>query len=214
MPRHNRYKMKNGLLYIIFKFILDNLRHLTIVEWFKIIAKKINPKKNNQDSTLAYSRTAVDIFIILKWSFVLLISKYSLTSSFLTFFVWYLLLTNIYSYFYYHIWTDEALNTDDFAKDRIRRRFINLLLAVGYSDLCFAYLYKIPYSSNFEWSDNSTTFLKSIWYSISNSLAANYEDVKPLTDFANTISMTQLVITFIFITIILGNSIPQTTTTN
>jgi hypothetical protein len=206
--------MKNGILYIIFKFILDNLKHLTIVEWFKAIAKKLNPKKNDSNYKLAFSRTSVDIFIILKWSFILIISKLALTNDFLTVFVWYLLITNLYSYFYYHIWTDEALNTEGFEMDRIRRRFINLILAVGYSNLCFAYLYKIAYVSNFEWSDKTPTFLKSIWFSVSNSLAANYEAVKPLNDFSNSVSMTQLVITFIFITIILGKSIPQTTSTN
>jgi hypothetical protein len=202
--------MKNGILYIIFKFFLDNLRHFTIVEWFKVIGHKLNPKPNDASSKLAYSRTAVDIFILLKWSFILIITKMGATNSLLTIFIWYLLTTNIYSYFYYHIWTDEALNTEDFEKDRIRRRFINLILAVGYSDLCFAYLYKLPYKSNFEWVNNVTNFTKAVWYSISNSLAANYEGVKPMTDLGNNISMIQLIITFIFITIILGKSIPQT----
>lgn len=170
----------------------------------------LNPNPNDSNYINAYSRTSVDIFIILKWSFVLLITKYNLTNNFLTIFGWYLLLTNIYSYFYYHIWTDEALNTEEFEKDRIRRRFINLILAVGYSDLCFAYLYKLPYRFSFEWSHDSISFTKAIWYSVSNSMAANYEAVKPLTDFANNVSMAQLIITFIFITIILGKSIPQT----
>jgi hypothetical protein len=206
--------MKNGLLYLIFKFILDNLRYLTIVEWFKCLGKILNPKPNDEEYKTAFSRTSVDIFIILKWCFVLVITKYSCSNNFLTIFVWYLLISNIYTYFYYHIWKDEALNTEDFEKDRIRRRFINLLLAVAYSDFCFAYLYKLPYSLNFEWTDKSSTFTKSIWYSISNSLAANYEAVKPVTDFANNISMVQLIITFIFITIILGKSIPQTNSNN
>ena len=202
--------MKNGIIYIAFKFVLDNLRHLTLVEWFKQLGKIINPKPNDADYKNAFSRTSVDIFIILKWCFILIITRSCWTNNFLTVVVWYLLLTNIYSYFYYHIWTDEALNTEEFEKDRIRRRFVNLIIAVGYSDLCFAYLYKLPYKLDFEWSDKSITFTKSLWYSVSNSLAANYEAVKPLTDFANNVSMTQLIITFIFITIILGKSIPQT----
>jgi hypothetical protein len=206
--------MKNGLLYIFFKSILDNLRHLTIVEWFKYVGKKINPRKNDTNYKLAYVRTSVDIFIILKWCFILLITKYALTNNSLTVFVWYLLLTNIYSYFYYHIWTDEALNTENFQKDRIRRRFLNLILAVGYSNLCFAYLYKIPYLQDFNWSNNNPTFIKSIWFSVSNSLGGNYDAVSPINDFANSVSMTQLITTFIFITIILGKSIPQTTSTN
>lgn len=205
--------MKNGIIYILAKWLLDNLKHLTLVEWFKYFGAKLNPNKNSIDKRLTYSRVSVDIFIILKWLFILILAKFDLSNCFLTFFVWYLLLTNIYTYFYYHIWTEDALNTENFAIDRIRRRFINLMLAVGYSDLCFAYLYKLPYVKELQWSDNSITFLKSIWYSISNSLAANYEGVSASSDLGNSIAMTQLIITFIFVTIILGKSIPQTNST-
>lgn len=206
--------MKNGVIYILVKRLLDNLKHLTLVEWFKYFSLKLNPNKNNLDSRLTYSRVAVDIFIILKWFFALLIVKLHLSNIFLTYFIWYLLLTNIYTYFYYHIWTEESLNTENFTIDRTRRRFINLILAVGYSDLCFAYLFKLPYAKEFQWSANSITFLKSIWYSISNSLAANYEGVSASTDLGNSVAMIQLIITFIFVTIILGKSIPQTNSTH
>ena len=205
--------MKNGPIYLIFKLLLDNLKYLTPVEWFKFLGKKLNPKKNNLAYKLTYSRSSVDIFIILKWSLILSLALCSLASGLLTILVWYLLLCNLYTYFYYHIWVDDALNTEKFDIDRIRRRFVSLILAVCYSDLCFAYLYKIPYANIFEWSENKPTFLKSIWFSISNSLAANYEAVKPLSDFANSVTMIQLVITFIFVTIILSKSIPITKST-
>ncbi len=205
--------MKNGLLYSILKFVIDNIKYLTMVEWFKYVGKIINPKKNDTDYKLTYSRLSVDIFIILKWVFVLLITKLAWTNGFLTFFIWYLLITNLYSYFYYHIWTDEALNTDNFEKHRTRRRFINLILAVGFSELCFSYLYRHPYVNEFNWNVNAT-YVKSIWYSISNSLAANYAVVSPNTDLGNSISMIQLIVTFIFVTIILGKSIPQTSLNN
>lgn len=205
--------MKNGILYIFFKFFFDNLRFLTIVELFKFIAKKVNPKKNDLNYKLSYSRNAVDLFIIIKWLFILIISKLAYSNISLTVIVWYLLITNIYSYFYYHIWSDEALNTENFQKDRIRRRFLNLMIAVGYSNLCFAYLYKFPYNKYFSWSDNAITFLKASWFSLSNSFGGNYDAVKPISDFSYSVSMIQLITTFIFITIILGRSIPQTTST-
>jgi hypothetical protein len=205
--------MKNGIIYSILKFILDKLRYLTLVELFKLIGQLINPKKNDTTSKLIYSRAAVDLFILLKWIFLLIITKCHFANDFLTILVWYLLITNTYSYFFYHIWTDEALNTESFSKDRTRRRFVTLILAVGYSDLCFAYLYRHPYWSNFSWSDDKQTFVKSIWYSVSNSLAANYDAVKAITEFGNNVAMTQLIITFIFITIILGKSVPQTNST-
>lgn len=205
--------MKNGFIYIVTKFILDNLRYLTLVELFKYVGRLLNPNKNNIDSKLAFSRTSVDIFIFLKWFLILVLTKFNVNSNFWTVVTWYLLITNVYSYFYYHIWTDEALNTESFSMDRTRRRFVTLMLAVGFSDLCFSYLYKVPYKCDFEWSDNLATFTKSTWFSISNSLAANYDAVKPITDFGYNVSMTQLIVTFIFLTIILSKSVPQTTST-
>jgi hypothetical protein len=205
--------MKNGIIYKTTKFFLDNLKYLTLVELFKYIGHLLNPKKNDLDWKLAFSRTSVDIFIILKWTLILILVKFNIASDFWTIVTWYLLLTNGYTYFYYHIWADEALNTENFNMDRIRRRFVTLMLALGYSDLCFAYLYKVPFRHNYEWSDNFTTFTKSTWFSISNSLAANYDAVKPITDFGYNVLMTQLIMTFLFVTIILSKSIPQTNST-
>ena len=48
-----------------------------------------------------------------------------------------------------------------------------------------------------------------LWYSISNSLAANYCEIQPVTDLGNSVAMTQLILSFIFITIILSRSIPK-----
>ena len=202
--------MKNGFIYTLFKFIVKNFKHLTIVEWFKYIGDKLNHDKEDLNKRLTYSRFSVDIFIITKWVFLLIITKAHMTNSFLTILVWYLLATNIYTYFYYHIWSEDSFDLEKFTIDRVRRRFINLMLAIGYSDLCFAYLYKLPYVNEFHWTQGNISFVKSIWFSISNSLAANYEGVSPLSDLGNSVAMIQLIITFIFITIILGKSIPQT----
>jgi hypothetical protein len=206
--------MRNGILYSIFKFILDNLRHFTLVEWLKLLFQSLNRDPRNQEKTIQYGRFAVDIFIILKWIFVLLMWSLSVSNAFVTAVVWYLILTNIYSYFYYHIWCDDALRTETFSRDRVRRRFLNLILAISYSNLCFAYLYKLPYKPNYKWSDQVATDIKALWFSISNSLAANYDSVKPMTAFGDGISMIQLLITFVFVTIIISKSIPQTSSNN
>lgn len=198
---------KHGFLLIGFKYLFEKLKYLSLVELFKFIAKKIN--KNNINDT-AYGRWAVDIFIILKWMFVIIIWSLHIQNSFLTFFIWYLIATNLYSYFYYHIWCDDALNTENFERDRIRRRFLNLMLAVSFSILCFAYLYQLPYSKNFQWPFNIPCSQYAILFSFSNSLAGNYEGVTPLNDFGNLISNIELFISFTFVTLILSRSIPQT----
>jgi hypothetical protein len=60
------------------------------------------------------------------------------------------------------------------------------------------------------WSNDSPTNLKSIWFSLANSLTAEYEYVLPNTQNGLDITITQLIISFVFLTIILGKSIPQT----
>ncbi len=200
--------MKNGFLYIGFKFIFDNLKYLTIVEWIKELAYLISGETGTSDKKKKYGRVAVDIFIIAKWILVFFLWSCVKTNSFWTFLVWYLILTNIYSYFYYHNWDDEAFTATSFDIDRIRRRFVNLFLAISYSNLSFAYLYNKVYSSEFQWSDKVITDSKSIWFSISNSLAANYGAVAPLSDLGNSIAMIQLSITFVFVTIILSKAFP------
>jgi hypothetical protein len=206
--------MENGIIYVIFNFIIENLKYLNLVELFKYVAQLINPNpSDHQDAKNTFERNAVDLFIILKWLLIAVIWKLNINSNFFTVLVWYLLIANIYTYFYYHVWDKVSLNTESFLIDRIRRRFITLMQSIFFSNICFAYLYNIPYRSDFTWSAEKPEFTKSIWFSISNSLAANYEEVCAFSDFGNNVTMVQLIITFLFITIILGKSIPQTTST-
>ena len=200
--------MENGFIYLVFRFVLEKLRFLTLVEWFKRIGHLFCGKNKDKAARQVSDRVAVDVYIVLKWAFVFVILLSSFTNNVVTAIVWYLLFANIYSYFYHHIWSDEAIKLQHMDIDRARRRFINLLLALGFSDLCFAYLYRLPYGLDYNWS-GSITNTKAIWFSISNSFAANYETVAPISDIGNSVAMTQLVITFIFVTIIISKSIPQ-----
>ena len=202
--------MKHGFIYGTVKFIFDKLNYLNLVEVFKAAAVGLTKDKNDKELIKANCRIGVDIFMISKWILLFMLWKLHSINIFIEVLVWYLLIANVYTYFYHHIWSDDALNTEGFPKDRIRRRFVSLLLSVVYSNVCFAYLYEIAYSSHFKWS-SGVSALHALWYSVSNSLAANYVDVSPLTDWGNSISMIQLMITFTFITIIISRSIPATT---
>ena len=67
----------------------------------------------------------------------------------------------------------------------------------------------IPFSQEFDWPNGQISFTYAIKLSISNSFSSSYDSVKVLTEFGNTLSLLQLAITFVFLTIILSNSIPQ-----
>lgn len=198
--------MKNGLLYPIINFIIDILKYFNLVEIYKNILVTIFNKYNK----LTVNRFAIDSFIILKWIFIIVILYSKSTNCFLTILVWYLLYSNLYTYFYYHIWHNDTANDQYNSPERIRRRFINLLTSIGFSNMCFAYLYRLPYLAEFEWSEKIPLTTKSIWFSFANSLTANYEFVKPISKVGVDLTITQLIISFIFLTMILGNSIPKT----
>ncbi|MDP4267814.1 MAG: hypothetical protein Q8880_10335 [Bacteroidota bacterium] len=201
--------MNNGFLYNAVKIILDNLRHLTLVEWVKRIGLYLwckNPEETQQ--RINCRSNIIDGFNIFKWLLIILLLINHVSNSFWTCVVWYFIITNIYSYFYHHIWSDSAIEIDITSSDRARRRFFLLMLAISYSEICFAYLYRLSYVNEFSWSDKAT-ILKSIWYSVSNSFAANYDTVKPISELGNSVSMIQLIITIIFVTIIISKSIPE-----
>lgn len=198
--------MTNGLLYPIMDFTIRNLKYFNLVELYKLLLVNIFSKKNK----LSVSRFAIDSFIILKWAFLIIMLKFQISNCFLTAFIWYLLYSNLYTYFYYHIWFNDTANDQYNTPERIRRRFINLLTSIGFSNICFAYLYRFPYLTNFEWSEKIPLTTKAIWFSFANSLTANYEFVKPIDKIGVDLTITQLIISFIFLTMILGNSIPKT----
>lgn len=202
--------MKTGFIYEVSRVVIEAFRFLSLVELFKLIGAKLNTNNNDIEQELTFKRNAVDIFIVLKWAFVSILWIYGVSAHWTTIAVWYLLITNLCTYFYYHIWADEALNTENFARDRVKRRFLNLMLAVAFSVFCFAFLYQFSYAGELNWNGKSPAALYSIMFSISTALAANYEGVKPHTDLGNIVCTIELLFTFVFATIILSRSIPQT----
>jgi len=196
----------NGFIYPFLKFIIDKIKYLNLVELFKCIAKTMVSQKK----VVAASRIAVDIFIILKWLFIIFIWYFGYSNLFLSILVWYLIITNLYTYFYYHIWSDEALKTDNFTKDRIRRRFVNLIIAFAYSIFCFAYLFQFVYFLDIDWNSKNISWINSVMFSFNNSLGGSYSNISPQTDLGSFICGIELFITFIFATLILSRSIPQT----
>ena len=201
--------MNYGFIYRTFQIIIEGLRYLSLVELFKFIALKLRTNHKNKTLETTYRRVAVDIFILFKWSVLILFFIKSYNSLFHCLIIWYFIITNIHTYFYYHIWNEKAIKSIEKDEHSLRRRFINLLLAIAFSNISFAYLYFTYYSSGFNWGVAGIKSSHAIWYSISNSVAANYAIISPIDDLSNSISMIQLLITFVFVAIIISRSIPQ-----
>lgn len=187
-------------------WLIETLKYVNLVEFFKWLSKKIYSK----DKILAI-RFAVDLFIILKWILIGLLWQFNVENKFTTCFIWYLITTNIYTYFYYHTWTKD-LAKPFFDLDRIKRRFLNLMLSIGFNIFAFAYLFAQPYFENFKWSQGYSNLKDSLLFSTSNTLSTSCKSVESITELGSSLSLIETLISFIFLTIILSNSIPQTKT--
>lgn len=204
--------IKHGFLYPTVNAFLNALKYLNLVEGFKFLGAHFGSQNSIQK--ISRSRYAVDFFICSKWLFVGILWMYKVSIPWLVYVVWYLLVTNLYTYFYYHTWSSDILKDTHFDAERVKRRFTTLILAVFYTIVGFAYLYSVPYSTEFTWSENTITVTKALWFSVSNSLSASYELVKPITEWGYSISMIQLLMMFVFLTIIIGSAIPQPQNSN
>lgn len=183
--------------------MIESLYYLNLVEFFKFVGVKISP--SNRISSLRFS---VDLFIILKWLFIAILWQYNVKNEYVNLVVWYLVFTNVYTYFYYHIW-DKNINKSEFDFDRIKRRFLNLGISIAFNVFTFAYLFAQPFSNNFKWNNGFSNFQDSVLYSLASSFTTSYEPVVTITTIGQRLTLLETAISFIFLTIILSNSIPQ-----
>lgn len=198
-------KMKNGIIYHIVDWSIQKLNCLNLVELLKKVIKLFF--SSDQDKRTA-SRLTVDIFIILKWLFIALLWYFNIKNAIVNYLVWYLIFTNIYTYFYYHTWTKDLVNPH-FDIDRIKRRYLNLILSIAFNIYSFGYLFAQPFKENFKWRSEYSTLKEGALFSLSNSVSTNYKYVSAITETGNTLTLIETIISFIFLTIILSNSIPQ-----
>lgn len=198
--------MKKGFIYFLVDWFINKLNYINLVELFKTIAEKLFNREVNKRTA---SRTAVDIFIILKWIFISFCWYSNIQNQFINYIVWYLIFSNIYTYFFHHVWS-KNIGNPHFDIDRIKRRFLNLILSILFNIFSFAYLFAQPFNNNFEWKKGNPTFKDSLFFSLSNSISTNYEYVTSISEIGHTLTIIETIISFAFLTIILSNSIPQT----
>ncbi len=203
--------MRYGFIYPLWRMVITILQKLNLVELFKYIAVKYLADPTNIRQNEQYRRIAVDLFIVLKWIFVLFLWFSRTKSDITTIVIWYLIFSNLLTYIYEHVWKDEAINVSPPDNDRTRRKFILFIMSFTFSNVCFAYLYSISFVTHMKWVDHGASRIKALWFSMSNSIAANYDVIKTHTDFSNNVAMIQLIITFIFVSVILGKSVPSST---
>lgn len=192
--------MKNGFIYILSTRIIQIFYYTNLVEGFKFLIGLLGKDKERK-----FKNFAIDLFILLKWILIGAIWIVDKSNLFLAILVLYLIWTNLFTYFYYHVW----VTTKKIKSDRIQRRFINLFLAFAYSNFSYAYLYQSYFKSHFKISEGFDRKLSFLNYSNFNSLFSDYSIISPIDNTGYILTFSQLAITFIFVSIILSKTIPE-----
>jgi O-antigen ligase len=203
--------MQNGFIYDLADQVVGSLNYLNIVKFFKFLAKRLTREDATKVELISNINVSIDIFIVLKWCLILFLWFTNTVGSFWTLLVFYLIWSNLHTYFYYHLWKKEKNR----GLEKMRRRFVNLLLAVVYSNFSFAYLYSKVFQENFLWSfGNDNQNLQALLYSFLQSVFVGSESIIPKTLVAETLVVTQVLVSFVFLVVILSTSIPTQNESN
>lgn len=193
---------KNGFIYLCLEIIVKILKKLNAVEWLKNFVCFITPNKKIE-TIISCKNLAIDFFIVFKW-LITFLAFYYFNNRFLHILVIYLIVFNIFTYFYYHVWNISSGNT---SLARSRRRFISTVQAIFYNVFGYAYLYAVPFSGYFNWDEKVSKIVSALNLSVSNTFLGS-SNVTPNGEIGIVIMLTQYISTFVLITIILSTAFP------
>lgn len=191
-----------GFIYPLVRATVEALTYLNLVELFKAFGKKLAKEKSAEVPNI---RIGIDVFIVLKWTAVVGMWLAGLSHPVATIAIVYLLIANIFTYFYCHVWLP-PFNNDD---ENLRSRFVTMAIALCYNIVCFGYLYAFPFSGHFNVPEEMGPSLGGLFSSIANSILTDFSPVIATSNTAQALVLLQKVTTFIFISIILAASLPQ-----
>lgn len=195
---------ENGPAIRVFEFLFAALHRASLVEFLKWAAAKIWAPGSRRLTNLV-----IDLFVLGKWILVLVAWYAGWQHVGWVLFVSYLLLMNLETYFWYHLWHVEPVSQSSTEPRRDRRRFINLCSAVAFSMVCYAYLYHRVMPTQFTWKDGVAPWAASLKYSIGNALTGATGDLTPITTTSYMLTTSQLVMTVVFISMLMSNSLPK-----
>lgn len=203
--------MKNGFILPIVSWLINILQRLSIVEYvkggFAWLSKKRAKRVLTPEEVRAAKNLGIDVFILGKWLFIIGVTAIGCTGSWAKYLVFYLIATNLFTYFYYHVWQSNYSVSRDLSSQR--RRFTNFILSLGFFLFCYAYLYQYHYFMDIEWPDGIVDTNNAIFLSIANAFTLTYGGYAPLTQGVRMLFASELICTFFFFVIIVVNSIPN-----
>ena len=206
--------MKNGFILPVFDLLVRVLFRLNIVEYFKYFAQfivrvffKFRKEKETVASIVSASNIAIDIYQIFKYAVLAFLWINASSSVYSRWVIYYLIASNLFTYFYYHVWGSRYRQRND--RSTLNRKFLNFLLAIAFYLLCYAYLYQFHYSAMISWPDSTVDGLTSFYLSVANAFTLTYGGFMPLTQEIRLVFLSELFNTFLFFTVIISNSVPD-----
>lgn len=202
-----KLRSSNGPIYIVTDTVVRNVIYISPVEWKKKAIKKLFPKTEARQA----ANWAIDSFIFLKWLFIYVIWTTATNHWLAVTGAVFLLIMNLHTYFWYHLWAVDNNPVSKGSELRERRRFVNVILALAYSVMIYGYLYHRVINNGFEWPQNYNVpdWVTSLIFSFGNALTGYSGDLKPISMLAQITTSSQLLMTFIFVAMLLNNSIPN-----
>ncbi len=196
-------KYQYGFIFVLVTVLIKLVCYINLVEWFKKGFIMLFSSRNTDETVKKTTiNIGIDAFIVLKLLFVTTAILF-LNGKWITFSVVYLLIMNLFTYFYYHIWNPSQVN-----KDRIRRRFITFCCALIFNILCFNYLFYKGFSAQIEWSGIVNSGFREIFlYSLANTFMLSAQ-ISVANQFGYYLQIAQQLASFVFLVIILSQSIP------
>ncbi|WP_139735312.1 hypothetical protein [Aeromonas veronii] len=202
-------EINNGFIHPLIDRVIILLKYCNLVELFKYISKSqlIYWKKNpTQEEIISACNIAIDVYQVAKYATLIVLWACGISNYISKFIIYYLLFSNVFTYFYYHTWGSGFARRTDRASEN--RRFLNLIFAFTFYLLCYAYLYQIHYQNMINWPSNVIDIWNAIYLSVSNAFTLSSEGYTPKDQAIRVVFMFQHLIAFLFLAIIFSSSIP------
>lgn len=186
---------------------------INLVEYFKkavciFYRRAYSVKVLDKPKTIEASNIAIDIYQIFKFGILFVLWFIEMESELSKVIIFYLLASNLFTYFYYQVWGSKYESRTD--RDTLNRKFLNTIFAIAFYLLAYAYLYQFHYQEMIYWLVNANA-LEAIYLSISTAFTLTYSGFSPKGDDITIymVFMSEIINTFFFLTIIISNAVPK-----
>ncbi len=167
----------------------------------------LEQKELGEEELRTAKSVGIDVHQAIKWLTLILLLSWGVTSSWAFYLVAYLIAGNLFTYFYYHTWGSGFRRAPDV--EARRRRFEAFILSVAFYLFAYAYLYQFHLADSIGWPSDGVSFANALYGSVTTAFTLTYGDFTPLSSAARTVVITELLNTFVFLSVILTDAIPR-----